>query len=134
VLRARPRLRPGITIASGVLAGLAGLTAQTGFALRDAPSSNLALAIIVAVFALAAIAAWSLAVTRGAQRAYLAGTIGICVAVFCLFWLGVFFHGAVISALSAESTRLICSVAFGAGLISLIGLIGIEADAEAEPA
>ena len=92
------------------------------------------MAIIVAIFAIAAIAAWSLAVTKGAQRAYLAGTIGAGVAVFCpISWLGVFFHGAVISAMSAESTRLVCSVAFGAGLISLIGLIGIDADEEAVP-
>lgn len=130
----RPRLRRATTIATGVLAGLAGLTAQTEFSLRDAPSGGIGLAIIVAIFAIAAIAAWSLAVTKGAQRAYLAGTIGAGVAVFCpISWLGVFFHGAVISAMSAESTRLVCSVAFGAGLISLIGLIGIDADEEAVP-
>ena len=128
-----PRLRRATTIATGVLAGLAGLTAQTGFALRDAPSGNIGWAIIVAFFAIAAIAAGSLAATRGAQRAYLAGTIGVCVAVFCPFWLGVFLHGAVISALSAESTRLVCSVAFAAGLTALIGLIGIDAGGDAEP-
>ena len=122
------RLRRAITVVTGVLAGLAGLTAETAFSLRDAPSGNIAWIISVAVFGLAAIAAWSLAVTRGAQRAYLAGTIGGGVAVFCLFWLGVFFHGAVISALSAESTRLVCSVAFAAGLTSLIGLFGIDGD------
>jgi hypothetical protein len=127
-MRMRRRLRRAITVVTGVLAGLAGLTAETAFSLRDAPSGNIAWIISVAVFALAAIAAWSLVVTRGAQRAYLAGTIGGGVAVFCLFWLGVFFHGAVISALSAESTRLVCSVAFAAGLTSLIGLFGVESD------
>jgi hypothetical protein len=128
----QPRLRHATTIGTGVLAGLAGLTAETGFSLRDAPSGNIAWIISVAVFALAAIAAWSLVVTRGAQRAYLAGTIGGGVAVFCLLWLGVFFHGAVISALSAQTTRLVCSVAFAAGVISLLGLVGIDADDGAE--
>jgi hypothetical protein len=131
-LGTQPGLRRATTVAAGVLAGLAGLTAETGFSLRDAPSGNLAWIISVAVFALAAIAAWSLAVTRGAQRAYLAGTIGGGVAVFCLFWVGVFFHGAVISALSAQLARLVCSVAFAAGLISLIGLFGIDAADRAE--
>jgi hypothetical protein len=127
--RERPRLRRATTIAAGVLAGLAGLTAETGFSLRDAPSGTIGWTIIIALFGIAAIAAASLAVTKGAQRAYLAGTIGGGVAVFCFFWLGVFFHGAVISALSAESTRLLCSVAFAAGLISLIGLFGIDEEA-----
>ena len=78
-------------------------------------------------------AAASLALTRGAQRAYLAGTIGGGVAVFCLFWLGVFFHGAVVSALSPESTRFLCSVAFAAGMVSLIGLFAIDGEATGPP-
>jgi hypothetical protein len=133
-LWALPRRRRATTIATGVLAGLTGLTAETGFTLRDAPSDNIAVAIIAAVFALAALAAGSLAVTRGAQRAYLAGTIGAGVAVFlCLSWRSVFFHGAVISALSAQSTRAVCSVALAAGLISLIGLLGIDGADQAAP-
>ena len=131
VMRRRARLRRAMTIAAGCLAGVAGLTAQTAFSLRDAPSGRIAWVLVGAVFAIAAIAAGSLAVTRGARRAYLAGMIGVCVAVLCLSWLGVFFHGAVISALPARSTRFVCSVAFTAGLIALIGVVGIDADDEA---
>ena len=130
-MRRQARLRRAMTIAAGCLAGIAGLTAQTAFSLRDAPSSRIAWVLVGAVFAIAAIAAGSLAVTRGARRAYLAGMIGVCVAVLCLSWLGVFFHGAVISVLPAQSTRLVCSVAFTAGLIALIGVVGIDADEEA---
>ncbi len=127
----RPGLRRATTIAAGCLAGVAGLAAQTAFSLRDAPSGRVAWVLVVAVFAIAAIAAASLAVTRGVRRAYLAGMIGVCVAVLCLSWLGVFLHGAVISALPAQPTRLLCSVAFTAGLISLLGVLGIDADEEA---
>ena len=58
-----------MTIAAGCLAGIAGLTAQTAFSLRDAPSGRIAWVLVGAVFAIAAIAAGSLAVTRGARRA-----------------------------------------------------------------
>jgi hypothetical protein len=131
-MRGRPRVRRTATIATGVLAGLAALTAQTGFTLRDAPSGNVAWVIIVAVFVIAAIAGCALALTRGVHRAYVAGTIGLSVAVVCLSWVGVFFHGAVISALPAAATRLVCSVAFTAGLISVIGVAGIDADQGAQ--
>jgi hypothetical protein len=131
VIWRRPELRRAVTIAAGGLAGAAGLTAQTAFSLRDAPSGRIAWALVVAGFAIAAIAAGSLVLTRGSRRAYLAGMIGVCVAVFCLSWLGVFFHGAVISALPGASARLVCAVAFTAGLISLIGVLGIDADEEA---
>jgi hypothetical protein len=54
------------------------------------------------------------------------------VSVFCLSWLGVFLHGAVISALPAQATRVVCAVAFTAGLISLVGVLGIDPPEEAE--
>ncbi|MGH3002466.1 MAG: hypothetical protein ACRDM1_07395 [Gaiellaceae bacterium] len=126
-----PRLRLTGTIGAGILAGLAGLTAQTAFSLRDAPSGHIGWALIGSGLGVAAIAAWLLAVSRGTHRAYIAGAIGVGVAAFCLSWLGVFFHGAVVSALPAQATRLVCAVAFTAGLISLVGAIWIEPPAEA---
>jgi FtsH-binding integral membrane protein len=124
--RALPRIRVAATTCAGILAGITGLTAQTAFALRDAPSGNIGWALIVAAFAVAAVAAGALVVARGTERAYLAGAVGVCVAVFCLSWLGVFFHGAVISALPADAVRLVCSVAFTAGLVSLLGVLLLD--------
>jgi hypothetical protein len=123
----RPRPRLATTIATGTVAGLAGLTAQTAFSLRDAPSGHIAWTLVIAAFTIAAIATVVLAVAHGTQRAYVAGTIGVSVAVFCLSWLGVFLHGAVVSALPAQATRLVCLVAFTAGLISLVGVLGVDA-------
>lgn len=128
----RPRLRLATTIVTGTVAGLAGLTAQTAFSLRDAPSGHIAWTLVVAAFTIAAIATVVLAVAHGTQRAYVAGTIGVSVAVFCLSWLGVFLHGAVVSALPAQATRLVCLVAFTAGLISLVGVLGLDAAEGAE--
>ena len=65
--------------------------------------------------------------TGGTRRAYLAGMIGSA-SLFSAFLVGVFFHGAVISALPAQPTRLVCSVAFTAGLDLVIGVVGIDAD------
>jgi hypothetical protein len=127
----RPRLRLGATIAGGILAGVAGLTAQTSFSLRDAPTGHIGWALIGAGIAIAAIAAWLLVVAAGTHRAYVAGAIGVGVAAFCLSWLGVFFHGAVVSALPAPAARLACAVAFTAGLIALIGALWIDPPSEA---
>jgi hypothetical protein len=126
-LKGRPRLRRGTTIGAGVLASLAGLTAQTAFSLRDAPSGHIGWALLAAVFLIAAVAAWGLWAARGSERAFVAGTIGTCVAVFCLSWLGVFFHGAVVSVLSAQATRFVCTVAFTAGVVALVGVLLLDA-------
>ena len=131
-MRFWPRLRRSTAVGAGILAGLAGLTAHTAFSLRDAPSGNIGWALIGAGFAVAAIATWLLLIARGAQRAYVAGMIGVCVSVYCLSWLGVFFHGAAVSALPAPVTRLACSVAFTAGLISLIGVLWVDPTEEAD--
>jgi hypothetical protein len=130
-LVSRPRLRGATTVGAGILAGVAGLAAQTSFSLRDAPSGHIAWALLGGAFGIAAIATWGLTVARGTERAYVAGAIGVSVAVFCLSWLGVFFHGAVVSALSAQATRLVCSIAFTAGLISLVGVLSVDGREEA---
>jgi hypothetical protein len=128
----RPRLRAGVAIGAGIVAGLAGLTAQTAFSLRDAPSGNIGWALIVAAFLIAAIATWGLTVARGRERGYVAGAIGVSVAVFCLSWLGVFFHGAVVSALPAPATRVVCALAFTAGLVSLISVLAMDVPEEVD--
>jgi hypothetical protein len=125
-MRRRPRLRQATSIGAGVVAGAAGVTAQSAFSLRDAPSGHIAWALLFAAFALAAIAAWALVVSRGAERAFVGGAIGVGTLAFGLHWLGVFFHGAVISALPAQATRLTCAFAFSAGLISLIGALWVD--------
>jgi len=125
-LRLRPQLRPPVTVIAGVVAGAAGLTTQTALSLRDAPSGNIAWALVGAGFAIGVIAAWAIAVSRGPRRAYVAGAIGIGVAAFCLSWVGVFFHGVVISALPATTTRLTCALAFTFGLVALIGAVSVD--------
>ncbi|HEY5295514.1 MAG TPA: hypothetical protein VIJ70_08570 [Gaiellaceae bacterium] len=125
-LRLRPQLRSPVTVIAGVVAGVAGLTTQTALSLRDAPSGNIAWALVGAGFAIGAIAAWAIAVSRGPRRAYVAGAIGIGVAAFCLSWVGVFFHGVVISALSANTTRVTCALAFTFGLVALIGAVSVD--------
>jgi hypothetical protein len=125
-MRREPRLRHAMSIGAGVVAGVAGVTAQSAFSLRDAPSGHIAWALLVAAFVLAAIAAWALVVSRGTERAFVGGAIGVGTLAFGLHWLGVFFHGAVISALPAQATRLTCAVAFCTALISLIGALWVE--------
>ncbi len=128
----RPRVRVVASLGAGTVAGVAGLIAESGFALKDAPSGRIAWALLVAAFALAAIAVWAMAVTRGLERAFVGGVIGVAVLVFCLSWVGVFFHGAVVSALPASAVRLVCAVAFSSGLVSLVGVVWIGAPAEAD--
>ena len=125
-LRLRSRLRQPVTVCAGVVAGAAGLTTQTALSLRDAPSGNIAWALVAAGFAIGAIAAGAIAVSRGSRRAYVAGAIGVGVAAFCLSWVGVFFHGVVISALSATTTRVTCTLAFTFGLVALIGAVSVD--------
>ena len=125
-MRFRPRLRHATSIGAGVVAGVAGLTAQSAFSLRDAPSGHIAWALLIAAFALATIATFALAVAHGEERAFVGAAIGVGTLAFCLSWVGVFFHGAVISALPAQAARLTCAVAFTAGLISLIGVLWLD--------
>lgn len=129
-MRLRPLLRIPTTIGAGVIAGLAGLSAQTAFALRDDPSGRIAWVFVVATFVIALAAALGLVVTRGSWRAYVAGAIGLGAGVLCLSWMPVFFHGAVISALPAEPTRLACAVGLAAGVVSLLGVLWVDPPAE----
>ena len=125
-LRLRPQFRSPATVVAGVVAGAAGLTTQTALSLRDAPSGNVGWALVGAGFAIGAIAAWAIAISRGPRRAYVAGAIGVGVAAFCLSWVGVFFHGVVISALSANTTRVTCALAFTFGAIALVGAVSVD--------
>ena len=122
-----PQRRLAITVGSGVLAGVAGLTAQTSFALRDAPTGRGSWALIVAAFC----------DRRG--RAGPAGRDERCAA-------GIhrrhdrdrrrgdlpLVAGRVLPrrgdlALPAQATRVVCAVAFSTGLIALLGVLRIEA-------
>ncbi len=63
--------------------------------------------VVVAVFVIAAIAAAGSLAPRQASACLRRRDDRVSVAVFCLSWLGVFLHGAVISALPAAATRLV---------------------------
>jgi hypothetical protein len=125
-LRRRPSLRGPATIGLGLAAGVVGLTAWTTFSLRDAPSGHVQWVVVGLGLAIGAVAAGAVGVTSGTRRVYVAGAIGVGIAAFCLSWLGVFFHGAVISVLPAFPARLLCAVAFACGVVSLVGAITVE--------
>ncbi|HEY2328156.1 MAG TPA: hypothetical protein VGH52_11795 [Gaiellaceae bacterium] len=124
------RFRPvSGTVTAGVGAGIAALVAQTAFSLRDSPGGHAAWLSIGISAVVGAVAAWLLAVGRGTRRAYIAGAIGAGVAALTLSWLGVFLHGAVISALPAFPMRLVCAVALAGGLLALAGSLSVRVEA-----
>lgn len=127
-LRFRPTAGPAVTIVAGLGAGAAALAAQTAFALRDSTHGATSWPSIAIAGVVAVVAAALIAVGRGARRAYVAGAIGAGVAALTLSWLGVFLHGAVISALPALPVRLLCVVALGGGVIALVGSLNVRVE------
>jgi hypothetical protein len=127
-LRLRPGAGAAVTVASGLLAGVAALAAQTSFALRDSPRGTTGWASIGIAAAVGIVAAALIAAGRGERRAYVAGAIGAGVAALTLSWFGVFLHGAVIAALPALPVRLLCVFALGGGVIALVGSLSVRVE------
>lgn len=117
-IAAAARLGPArtrLTIGLGLTGGLAALAAVTTFAVRDAPSGDVAWLQIAAGFALGIVLAGLLVRCHSRSRARAAGVIGGVGAAVSLSSLSVFWHGVVISALPATLARLVCGLALVCG-------------------
>jgi hypothetical protein len=120
------RVGLAVALASVTVAGIAAAVCQTAFALRDSTTGRLSPVGFV-VFAMVAVGGIALiAFNKGYGRAYVAGGIGAGIAALTLPWVGVFFHGLVISALPATVVRVTCALAFGAGLVALAASLTVR--------
>jgi hypothetical protein len=120
------RLRTAATVAAGCAAGAAAIVCEVAFALRDSPSGRLSWIGLGVGIGVAVAAAAFIAFSRGPARAYAAGGIGAGIAAVTLSWLGVFFHGAVIAAVPAQTARLACAVALAGGLVAAAGALAVR--------
>jgi hypothetical protein len=125
-LRLRPRLRGRMTTALGSLAGLAALATLVTFGVADAPNGRVAWAQIVIGCVIGAIVAGALVRLGEHRRVQLAGLLGLASVVVSLGWLSAFWHGVIISLLSASATRLILIVGLVAGATAAVTSFTIE--------
>jgi len=114
------RFRGLLTIGLGVAAGLAALVEVTTFAIRDAPTGGVAWLQVVTALVVAAVLASLLVRLRGRSRVHAAGVVGAVAAAVSLSSLPVFWHGVVISALSAGAARAVCAFAIAAGVAAAL--------------
>lgn len=119
-IRSRPRLRSTAAVVLGLAAGLSALTAYVSFSAADAPTGGVAWGRVAVVLAFGAALAAGVWHVRGVRRCHLAGVIGAAAAALDLGALGIFLHGAVISALPADAARALCALAVVAGLTALV--------------
>jgi hypothetical protein len=122
----RRRARALLTIALGTLAGVAALVAITTFAVRDAPTGEVAWLQLGAAAAVALVLGAILVAAHGSRRAHAAGVVGAVAAAASLGSLSVFWHGVVVSALSPTLARLACGLALVAG--SAAGVLSVLVD------
>lgn len=115
-----PRLRPRLAIGLAILAGAAALTAFVTFGIADAPSGQAAWTQLGLGAALAIVVGAALVRLDGERRIVLAGLVGAAAAVGSLGSLGVFRHGVVVSVLPGVASRIVCTLAFAAGLASAL--------------
>jgi hypothetical protein len=119
-LRLRPRLRGRATTALGTLAGLAALGTLVTFGVADAANGRVAWAQIVIGGVIGVIVAGALIRLGEQRRVQLAGLIGLASVVVSLGWLSAFWHGVIISLLSATATRLILVIGLVAGATAAV--------------
>jgi hypothetical protein len=112
----RRTFRARLTIGLGLLSGLAALLGVTTFAIRDSPTGGVAWLQVGTGLGLGALLGALLVRLRGRARVHAAGVIGAVGAAVSLSSLSIFWHGAVISALSGTVARLVCGLALLAGL------------------
>ena len=93
--------RAPLTVALGVVAGLAALVAVTTFAVRAAPSGGVAWLQLVSGVVVAVALGGVLVYLRGIRRVHAAGVVGVIAAAVSISSLPVFWHGVVVSALPA---------------------------------
>lgn len=133
-LRLRPSLRPLATVVLGVAAGAAALAAFVSFTTADATTGRIAWGQIVVVAMFAAGLAVAFARLHGARRSHLAGVVGAAAAALSIGSLGVFRHGVVVSSLPAAEARVLCALAFTAGIAALAASFTISEGPRAETA
>ena len=111
--------RSTTTVVLGAVAGLAAVASLASFGAADSPNGRVAW-VELALAAIVTLAAAVALVRSGAgRRPVLAALIGAAAAATTLGSLGVFRHGAVISVLPPFLARLLCAVAFAAGLAAV---------------
>jgi len=111
----RRELRVALTLALGLVAGLAALAATIAFALRDRPTGGVAWVTVGGAAAVAVVFGVPLLRLRGRRRGQAAGLVGAASAAVTIAVLPVFWHGVVISALPADAARLACALALVGG-------------------
>jgi len=124
----RRRVRAPLTIGLGTLSGVSALVAITTFAVRDAPTGEVAWLQLVAAAAVALVLAGILVAAHGSRRAHAAGVVGAVAAAASLGSLSVFWHGVVVSARSPTRARRACGLALVTG--SAAGALSVLVDAD----
>lgn len=127
VLRARPRLRGTLTAVLGALAGLAALVALAVFGAADAPNGRVAWAQLVLAAVIATVVYVALGRLHGLRRVQLAGFIGLAAALVSLSYASVFWHGVVISVVSATASRVLVVAGLVAGAVAAVSSLRYEA-------
>jgi hypothetical protein len=124
--RVRPGLRARATTALGSIAGLAALGTLVAFGAADAPNGRVAWAQIVTGLLLAGVLYGALFRLRGARRVQLAGILGVAAGAVSIGSLSVFWHGVVISLVSATPSRVLCATALVAGAAAAVTSFTVE--------
>jgi hypothetical protein len=125
-LRTRPAARGTLIIVIGSLAGLAGLAALAVFGAADAPNGRVAWAQLVLAAVIAAMVYGVLVRLHGIRRVQLAGFIGLAAALVSLSYASVFWHGVVISKLSATATRSLLVAGVVGGAVAAISSVRFQ--------
>lgn len=132
-LRVRPRWRARAATALGSIAGLAALTTLVVFGAADAPNGRVAWAQIVVGVVLAGVLYGALIRLDGNRRVHLAGLLGVAAGAVSLGSLGVFWHGVVVSLLSATASRLVLAVALVAGAAAAVSSFTVDEPSRSKP-
>jgi hypothetical protein len=115
-----------LIIVIGSLAGLAGLAALAVFGAADAPNGRVAWAQLVLAAVIAAMVYGVLVRLHGIRRVQLAGFIGLAAALVSLSYASVFWHGVVISKLSATATRSLLVAGVIGGAVAAISSVRFQ--------
>jgi hypothetical protein len=126
-LRARPGSRGTLITFLGALAGFAGLAALAVFGAADAPNGRVAWAQLVLAAVIAAVVYGALVRLHGVRRVHLAGFIGLAAALVSLSYASVFWHGVVISVLSATASRVLLLAGLVTGAVAAVSSLRFEA-------
>jgi hypothetical protein len=128
-LRTRPGARGPLIAVLGALAGLAGLAALAVFGAADAPNGHVAWAELLVAGVIAAVVYGALVRLHGIRRVQLAGFIGLAAALVSLSYASVFWHGVVISLLSATASRGLLVAGLVTGAVAAVSSLRFEGPA-----